>query len=95
MRFLQRFRRIRRPFWHICYNCMNRNGLNAEESIFYYEGPPEIIEGRPWIRCPRCHDLNTRSFQLLKEQGEEPALFGLERIVKSNPRSRFEIKPSV
>ena len=87
------FRRLKRPFWFVCYNCMNRNGHNAVESIFYYDGPPEVIDGRNWFRCPRCQDLNTRSFQQLKNEGSEPALWGLEQAVRSHPRERFPVKP--
>ncbi|MFQ5662430.1 MAG: hypothetical protein ACE5HL_01180 [Terriglobia bacterium] len=94
MGFFNLFRRIRRPFWFICYNCLNRNGNNTLEAIFYYQGPPEVVSGRPSVRCPRCQDLNTRSFQFLKDEGEEAALVGLERIVKSNPPERFPVKPA-
>lgn len=94
MRFWNPFRPIQRRFWHICYECLRNNGNVAEEAIFYYNGPPHQEVGRKWIKCPRCGALNTRSFQFLKEQREDSALFGLERIVKKNPRRRFEVKPS-
>lgn len=93
MDFWSLFRRIQRPYWHICYECLRNNGNVAEDAIFYYDGPPEEVQGRRCVRCPRCDNLNTRSFQFLKDTGEESALFGLERIVKSNPRSRFPVKP--
>lgn len=93
MSFWSLFRRIKRPFWHICYECLRNNGNVAEEAIFYYDGLPYEHLGRKWIKCPRCQALNTRSFQFLKDEGEVTALFGLERIVKSNPRCRFEVKP--
>jgi hypothetical protein len=93
MGFLDRFRRIQRPHWFICYNCLNKNGHVAEEAIFFYDGAPEMIDGRAWVRCPRCGDLNTRSFQQLKDEGSKPQLWGLERLVKVNPRGRFPVKP--
>lgn len=93
MGFWDRFRRIERTFWHVCYECVRQNGNQTEEAIFYYDGPPEEILNRPWVRCPRCQGLNTRSFQFLKQMGEEAALLGMERIVRSNPRSRFPVKP--
>lgn len=94
MGFWNRFRRLQRPFWHLCYNCLRNNGNIAEDAIFYYDGPPAEVEGRRCIPCPRCDSINTRSFQLLKEEGDDPALFGLERIVKTSPRSRFPVKPA-
>jgi hypothetical protein len=93
MGFLDLFRRLHRPHWFICYNCMNRNGHVAEEAIFFYDGPPEVERGRNWYRCPRCNDLNTRSFQQLADERSEAQLFGLEQIVKKNPRQRFPVKP--
>ena len=94
MGFWYRFRRIQRSFWHLCYECLRQNGNQAEGAIFYYDGPPVEHLGRRHVQCPRCGALNTRSFQFLKDEGMEAVLFGLERIVKSNPRSRFEVKPS-
>ncbi len=93
MGFFDRFRRLNRRHWFVCYNCLNRNGQVAEEAIFFYDGPPEMIQGRGWVRCPRCEDLNTRAFQQLEEEGSEAQLWGLERIVKTNPRQRFPVKP--
>lgn len=93
MGLLGLFRRIDRRFWHICYECLKNNGNIAEEAIFYYDGPPEEHLGRPVVRCPRCSAVNTRSFQFLKDTAEDAALFGLERIVKKNPRERFAVKP--
>lgn len=43
--------------------------------------------------CPRCASSNTRSFQQLKEEGSEQALFGLEQVVRQHPRNMFEVKP--
>ncbi len=93
MGILSVFRRIHRPHWFVCYSCLNHNGHVAEEAIFFYDGPPEMISGRGWVRCPRCQDLNTRSFQRLKQERSGPQLWGLERIVKTHPRQRFPVKP--
>jgi len=93
MGLLNLFRRVHRPHWFVCYNCLNQNGNMAEEAIFFYDGPPEMDKGRGWVRCPRCNDLNTHSFQQLAEEGSEAQLFGLERIVKKHPRERFPVKP--
>jgi hypothetical protein len=49
--------------------------------------------GRMMYPCPRCSSTNTRSFQQLKEEGSEQALYGLERIARQHPRSLFEVKP--
>jgi hypothetical protein len=49
--------------------------------------------GRMMFPCPRCSSTNTRSFQQLKEEGSEQALFGLERVVRQHPRRLFEVKP--
>lgn len=93
MGLLNMFRRVHRPHWFVCYACMNNHGHVAEEAIFFYDGPPEMIKDRPWVRCPRCHDLNTRSFQFLADEKSDAQLFGLEQIVKTNPRERFPVKP--
>lgn len=87
------FRRIDRKSWFVCYNCLNNNGQVAENAVFYYAGPPEVEMGRAWFPCPRCADGNTRSFQQLKDEGSTPQLWGLERVARSHPRRRFEIKP--
>lgn len=93
MGILSWFRRVDRRHWHICYECLRQNGNVAEEAIFYYDGPrEENVEGHATAACPRCQSMNTRSFQFLKETEEEPALFGFERIVRSNPRERFRVK---
>lgn len=93
MAFWDRFRRIQRSSWHVCYECLKQSGNVAEEAIFYYDGPPESdAEGHATVRCPRCRNTNTRSFQFLRDMREEAALYGLERIVRTNPRSRFPVK---
>ncbi len=86
------FRKIDRRYYHVCYTCMMQTGHDALNSIFYSEGPAVLILGRPWMQCPRCGGTNTKSFQQLKDEGAEPALFGLERIAKQYPRSRFELQ---
>ena len=50
--------------------------------------------GRMMYPCPRCSSTNTRSFQMLKDEGSEQALFGLEGIARQHPRSTFEVKPT-
>ncbi len=93
MGILNWLRRVKRRHWHICYECLRNQGNVAEEAIFYYDGPPEEqVEGHATTACPRCQSLNTRSFQFLKDEEEDAALFGLERIVRSNPRERFPVK---
>jgi len=93
--FLDLLRGFNRRHWHICYECLRNNGNVAEDAIFFYDGPREPgIEGHAVARCPRCDTFNTRSFQFLKDTGEDSALFGLERIVKTHPRSRFAVKPA-
>ena len=90
MGFLSLFRRVDRRHWHLCYECLKTSGNVAEEAIFHYAGPREpTAEGHAIARCPRCNGSNTRSFQFLKEKGEDSTLWGLERIVKLHPRRRF------
>jgi hypothetical protein len=64
----------------------------AAKAIFFDNGEPEVIDGRPHFRCPRCKAINTISFQHLKDTQQSSQLFGLEQIVKNNPQSLFEIK---
>ena len=93
MSVLGRFKKIDRKFWFICHNCLQLNNHDAVRSIFYTESPPGTENGRPTMRCPRCNDANTRSFQDLQNDGSEAALWGLERLVKKHPKSQFEVKP--
>lgn len=86
------FKRINRNFWFICHNCLTQSNHDALHSIFYTERPKANVLGRPTMVCPRCNDVNTRSFQELKDAGSESALWGLERIAKKYPRSQFEVK---
>jgi hypothetical protein len=82
-----------RRFWFVCSNCMTTSGHDPLKSVFYFEGPGEDFLGRMMYKCPRCSSTNTRSFQDLKDEGSDAALFGLERLVKKYPRSTFEVKP--
>jgi hypothetical protein len=92
MSFWGRFRKIDRRYFHVCYTCMMQTDHDAVKSIFYSEGPPVLILERPWMQCPRCGGTNTKSFQQLKEEGSESALWGLERTVRKNPRELFYVK---
>jgi hypothetical protein len=85
------FKRLDRTKWYVCHTCLGNTNHNAELSIFYTEAQPVPVLGRPTMLCPRCKDTNTRSFKELKEDGSEAALWGLERIVRKNPRSKFEV----
>ncbi|MGD0694910.1 MAG: hypothetical protein ABSB82_08645 [Terriglobia bacterium] len=62
------------------------------KSLFYYTGTPEFFMGRPLIKCPRCGSTNTRSFQDIKNEGAESAIWALERIARKYPRRQFEVK---
>jgi hypothetical protein len=91
MRILHRLLKKDRMHWFVCYSCMTQTGHDAAKSVFYSEDPPVIILGRPWQQCPRCLGTNTKSFQELKKEGSENALFGLERIVRKYPRDHFDV----
>ena len=78
--------------WHVCNTCMMQTGHDTLKSVFYSEGPPVYVLGRPWIECPRCGGTNTKSLQALKEEGSDAALWGLERIVQKLPRREYEFK---
>ncbi len=92
MNLLSMFRRIDRQRWFVCSTCMQRTDHDTLISVFYAQGAREIILGRPLMRCPRCETTNTRSFEEIKNEGSAAALWGLERIVRKYPRSRFEVK---
>ena len=92
MGFLDRLRGIERRHWHVCYTCMMETGHDTVRAIFYSEGPPVLILGRPLIQCPRCAGNNTKSFRDLKEEHAESQLWGLERVVRQHPRSTFVVK---
>ncbi|HUI40605.1 MAG TPA: hypothetical protein VL523_01435 [Terriglobia bacterium] len=93
MSLLSRIRGIDRKRWHVCYNCMMQTGHDTAMSVFYSEGPPALVLGRPMMLCPRCGNNNTKSFQTLKDEGSEAPLWGLEQTVRKYPRSRFIVKP--
>jgi hypothetical protein len=95
MGFFDRWRRIDRRHWHVCYTCMMQSGHDTLRSVFYSERPPVLVLGRPWMQCPRCAGTNTKSFQTLKEEGSEAPLWGLEQVVRKHPRSQFIVKPAV
>jgi hypothetical protein len=91
MGILSLFRRIDRKRWFLCSNCLTLTSHDTMKSLFYYDGAPESFLGRPLTRCPRCGSTNTRSFQDIKNDGSESALWGLERIARKHPRSQFEV----
>ena|ERR1051326_1731161 len=95
MGILDRLRGLDRRYWHVCYNCMMLTGHDTPNSLFYSEGPPSLLLGRPMFVCPRCASNNTKSFQSLKDEGSEAQLWGLERVVREHPRSQFTVKPPV
>ena len=91
MSLLGLFRKLDRQCWFLCYECMRRSGRegtpDAMQAIFRYDGPSVEINGRAYVKCPRCDSINTISFRQLKEGGEEAQLWGLERIAKAqHPR---------
>ena len=92
MGFWSRLRGIDRRYWHVCYNCMMQTGHDTVNSIFYWDGPPLMVLGRPMVPCPRCGNTNTKSFQTLKDEGSEAPLWGLEQTVRQHSRSRFVVK---
>ncbi len=87
------FTKKNRKFWFVCYTCMMQTGHDTVKSVFYSQGPRVLILGRPWMQCPRCQGTNTKSFQELKDEGSDSALWGLEQTVKKYPRRQFEVKP--
>ena len=92
MSVLNIFRRIDRRFWFVCHNCLMRTNHDTLQSVFYSENPQVNLMGRSTMLCPRCNDANTRSFQELKDEGSQSALWGLERLVKKYPRNRFKVR---
>jgi hypothetical protein len=96
MGIIDKLRGLDRTKWFVCYDCMGRQSERPENAIFFYDGAPHVEHGRNWWKCTRCESINTRSFQFLKENGEDTALYGLERVVKSHPREHFlvEKKPA-
>ncbi len=94
MSIISIFKKIDRNLWFVCHNCLMHNNHDALHSIFYSDSPKVNVLGRPTMICPRCNDANTRSFQELKDEGSQSALWGLERIVKKHPRRQFIVKPA-
>lgn len=92
MGILSLFRRIDRKRWFVCSHCMQQTAHDTLKSVFYSEDPPVMVVGRPMALCPRCGTTNTRSFQEIKEEGSESALWGLEQFVRKYPRRQFEVK---
>jgi hypothetical protein len=93
MGLMSLFRRIDRKHWFVCSACMQHTAHDTLKSVFYSEDPPVMVLGRPFAKCPRCGSTNTRSFQEIKDDGSESALWGLERLVKRYPRRQFNLKP--
>ena len=93
MGILKVFQRLNRKLWFVCHACMQQTSHDALRSIFYYEGPPTLQRGRPFIPCPRCRNTNTVSFQQLEAEGSRAQLWGLEQAAKQHSRHFFEIKP--
>ena len=94
MSFWDWLRPLERKSWFLCYACLMQTDHDAAKSIFHSPGPPTPVMGRPVFPCPRCESHNTVSFQQLQDEGAKAQLFGLERIVRKNPRSMFMIKPA-
>ena len=92
MSILEKLLKKDRKFWFVCYTCMMQSGHDTLRSVYYSEDPPVLVLGKGWSQCPRCGETNTKSFQTLKDEGSDSALFGLEQVVKKYPRSQFEIK---
>ena len=93
MGILSFLKRIDHNQWFVCHACLMQQNHDPLKAIFYNPGPREDFMGRTMYKCPRCSGVNTRSFQQLREEGSDHALFGLERIVRSHPRHMFEVKP--
>lgn len=92
MSMLDRLLKRDRRFWFVCYSCMMQTGHDTVKSVYYSEDPPVFVVGKAWSQCPRCGGTNTKSFQSLKDEGSNSALFGLEQVVKKYPREQFEVK---
>ena len=93
MSVLSHLKRINRKHWFICHACLMQTNHDPLRSLFFQNTPGQDFMGRMMFPCPRCSSTNTRSFQQLKEEGSEQALYGLERIVRQHPRHMFEVKP--
>lgn len=95
MSLLDHFRKIDRNHWFICYTCLGNTDHDGLKSVFHSLAPKVLVVGRPWQQCPRCGGTNTLSFADLKEKDMDSALWGLERLVRKNPRSVFEVSQPV
>jgi hypothetical protein len=84
------FKKIDRKHWFICYTCLGNTSHDETKSIFHSLEPKVDVVGRLWQRCPRCGGTNTKSFAELKTEGQDSALWGLERTVKKHPRNLFD-----
>jgi hypothetical protein len=93
MSVLKFLKRINRRQWFVCHACMMQSNHDPMRSIFFQDTPGEDFMGRMMYPCPRCSSTNTRSFQMLHDEGSTQPLFGLEQIVRQHPRSAFEVKP--
>ena len=93
MSVLNFLKRINRKHWFICHACLMQTNHDPVRSLFFQNTPGEDFLGRMMFPCPRCSSTNTRSFEQLKKEGSEQALYGLEHIVRQHPRSTFVIKP--
>ena len=92
MSVLNFLKRIDRRHWFICHSCLVQTNHDPLRSLFFQDTPGEDFMGRMMFPCPRCASTNTRSFQQLKDEGSNQALFGLERVARRHPRSVFEIR---
>ena len=92
MGLLSFFRKLDREHWFICYKCLGDSNHDELKSVFHSLAPKVLVVGRSWQQCPRCGSTNTKSFAELKEERQDSALWGLERIVKKNPRRLFEVE---
>lgn len=91
MGLLNHLRKIDREQWFVCYTCLGTSDHDETKSVFHSLAPKVLVVGRPWQQCPRCSGTNTKSFAELKADNMDSALWGLERIVKKNPREMFEV----
>ena len=95
MGVLGQLKKINKKHWFICHTCLMQTNHDPIRSLFFHDGPAVDFMGRQMYPCPRCSSSNTRSFQQLKDEGSDQALFGLERIVREHPRHMFEVPSKV
>lgn len=94
MGLLGLFRKVDRMRWFICYNCLGTSNHDEAKAIFYSRAPKVLVVGREWQQCPRCEGTNTKSFAELKAEGQDSALWGLERVVKKHSRDLYGVSQS-